>query len=242
MSLFELRVLHLVPPIGEGKTIRTNAIAEDGFDYAVKSAEKHPLLPVSEWLCYRLAGALALSLPASAVLVMPDGSRVFGSRIESGLARMEKLVREGTAPEMFLAACADRLSVVYAIDLFVANIDRHFGNFLFGENSLGQRTVMPIDFGHALLVGGWPLPSILEKPNPTTTHLKILRHMDLFRAPAALMALGTLSQINAVTVERWFDQVPVQWIQTQQKNALIDWWNSDDFNARVSKCVEYCQP
>ncbi|MFL9668215.1 MULTISPECIES: hypothetical protein [unclassified Variovorax] len=33
MSLFELRVTALVPAIGKGKTLKTNAIAEDGFDY-----------------------------------------------------------------------------------------------------------------------------------------------------------------------------------------------------------------
>lgn len=242
MSLFELRVTHMVPPIGNGKSLKTNAIAEDGFDYAVKAVTEHPMLPCSEWICYQLAQSIGLSAPSCAVLILPDGSRAFGSRIQTGLTHMEEVVRNGAAPDVFLADCADRISIAYALDIFTANIDRHFGNFLFGMNSLNQRTAMPIDYSHAWLVGGWPLHDITLKSNPTTLHMSIIRGLGLWRAPQALMALGSLSQIKSETVAHWLSVMPAEWCAAPQNEAIVTWWGGEDFHARVSKCVQYCQP
>ena len=242
MSLFELQVRSLVPAVGKGKTIKTNAIAEDGFDYAVKAATDHPHIPFSEWFCYQLSQAMGLSCPRCAILVLPDGSRAFGSRIEAGLALMEEIIKDGTPPGRFLDSCAGRISVAYAMDLFVANIDRHFGNFLFGTNSVGARTVMPIDYSHAWTVGGWPIRDIHEKSNPTTVHLSILRALGLWRAPEALIALGTLSQVRQSSVQHWLEQMPEEWATESERATVVTWWGSEDFHARVSKCVQSCQP
>ncbi|MCR8961172.1 hypothetical protein M0765_026610 [Variovorax sp. S2] len=242
MSLFELRVTALVPALGNGRTLKTNAIAEDGFDYAVKAITDDPMLPCSEWLSYQLAQSVALSCPACAILIMPDGTRAFGSRIQPGLTRMEEAIQSGVRPEDFLADCADRLSVAYALDVFIANIDRHFGNFLFGTNSLNKRTAMPIDYSHALLVGGWPLRDIIGKHNATTLHMAILRLMNLWRSPQALMALGTLSQVKKDQVGQWLLGMPPSWLHPEKIEAIVTWWGGEDFHARVSKCVQYCQP
>lgn len=242
MSLFELRVKHTVPAIGSGRFIKHNAIAEDGFDYAVKSLSDHAMLPFSEWFCYQLAQAMGVSCPACAILVMHNDSRAFGSRIQPGLSHMQSEIDNGVGVVDYLAGCADRLSIIYAMDLFVANIDRHFGNFLFGVNSLGQRTVMPIDYSHAWWVGGWPLKDITAHNNATTNSIAIVRAMDLWRAPAALLALGSLSQIKAVTVRKWLDLMPPSWLNESDKIALVTWWGSEDFHARVSKCISHCQP
>jgi hypothetical protein len=199
------------------------------------------MIPVSEWFCYQLAQSIALSCPSCAVLVMPDGTKAFGSRIHSGMTLMKDAV-QGIDPAEYLASCADRLCVAYAMDLFVANIDRHFGNFLFGTNSLEQRTVMPIDYGHAWRVGGWPLRDILQKSNPTTNHIVILRGMLLWRVPAALNALGTISQIPHETIDRWLSDMPDSWLTHEQKSETVGWWGSEDFHGRVSTCVHHCKP
>ncbi|MBO9680926.1 MAG: hypothetical protein J7556_22090 [Acidovorax sp.] len=242
MSLFELKVKMLVQALGRGRTLKTNAIAEDGFDYAVKAQSEHAMLPFTEWCCYQLAQSVGLSCPSCATLIMPDGGRAFGSRIQPGLVNMEEAVRDGIPPETFLRDCADRMSIAYALDLFVANIDRHFGNFLYSVNSLNQRTAMPIDYSHAWWVGGWPLPEIHNKSNPTTTHMNILRGMGLWRAPQALMALGTISQIRPNTVSGWLTQMPANWLSEENKGKLVTWWGTEEFHARVSKCVTHCQP
>lgn len=242
MSLFELKVKHAVPAVGNGRHIKHNAIAEDGFDYAVKSLSDHAMLPFSEWFCYQLAQAMGVSCPGSAILVMHDGTRAFGSRLQPGLSNMEAEIKAGTNVVTYLSDCADRLSIIFAMDLFVANIDRHFGNFLFGVNSLGQRTVMPIDYSHAWWVGGWPLPDITNHTNATTNSVTIVRAMGLWRSPAALIALGSLSQIKPASIRSWLDQMPPSWLEESDKVALVTWWGSEDFHARVSKCISHCQP
>jgi hypothetical protein len=241
MSLFELNVIRLVPPIGYGKTLQTNAIAEDGLDYAVKAQTEHTLLPATEWFCYQLAQAVGLGCPASAILVMPDGSRAFGSRIEVGLSNMQDDVKSGTPPEEFLVECADRLSIAYALDIFIANTDRHFGNFLFRRNSLNQRTLMPIDYSNAWWVSGWPPADLTASHSTTSIHLEIVRGMGLWRTSHALMALGTLSQIPHHTLRGWLDAMPKAWFSEVQKASFLTWWGGSEFHAHVSKCVKYCQ-
>lgn len=230
-----------MPPQGQGKSLKHYALAEDGFDYAVKTLKDHPMIPVSEWFCYQIAQSVALSCPNCVVLKMHDGSRAFGSRIETGLSLMKDAIA-GTDPADYLASCADRMCVAYAMDLFVANIDRHFGNFLFGTNGLGLRTVMPIDYGHAWRVGGWPLKDIINKSCPTTNHIEILRGMGLWRPSSALTALGTISQIPADRIELWLSDVPSSWLASAQRAETIEWWSGDDFHSRVSKCVKHCKP
>lgn len=242
MSLFELKVVALVPARGNGKTCKHNAVAEDGFDYVVKALSDGEKIPSSEWFCYQLAQSVGLSCPQPAVLVLPDGSRAFGSRLETGLAHMADYIKQGISPEKFLSDCAGRLSVAYAMDLFAANIDRHFGNFLFGTNSFGLRTVMPIDYSHAWLVGGWPIKDIHDKANATTNHMEIVRGMGLWRAPEALMALGTISQIRSPSVASWLQQMPSSWMSQVEQDTVVTWWGGEDFHGRVSKCVQACQP
>ncbi len=240
MSLFELKVRHLVPPLGNGKSLKTNAIAEDGFDYAVKSQAEHPMLPFSEWFCYQLSQAIGMSCPSPAILVMPDGSRAFGSRIESGLADLQKEQQQSGSPPN-LEACAGKLSAAYAMDLFIGNEDRHFGNFLFKRNSLNRLCFMPIDYSHAWWVRGWPLANITGKSCATTVHIQILQALGFWRTPDALFALGTLSQLSQETIARWLNEMPQDWLSGRDRDTLVTWWSSEEMHARVSKCVLYCK-
>jgi hypothetical protein len=242
MSLFELKVKHKVPAVGNGRHLKTNAIAEDGFDYAVKTIEDHAMLPFSEWFCYQIAQTMGVSCPGCAILVMPDGSHAFGSRLQKDMQHMQDYIAKGQSPEDFLKNCDDRMSVIYAMDLFIANIDRHFGNFLFGTNSMGQLTVMPIDYSHAWWVGGWPLRDITSHANITNNNINILRALGLWHSAPALMALASLSQVRANTVQGWLNQMPPSWLSEADKNTLVTWWGTEEFHARVSKCISHCQP
>lgn len=239
MSLFELRITALVPAIGAGRDIAANAIAEDGFDYALKRQQEHPLLPATEWFCYRIAQAVGLACPAQAVLIMPDGARVLGSRIEAGLTDLQKKPQDEVIHA--LAACAGRLSAAYSMDLFLANEDRHFGNFLFRPNSLGALACMPIDYSRAWWVCGWPPPNLALQACATTNHMAILRAVALWRAPEALLALGSISQIKPATVSSWLDDMPDQWLDAAMRNTLLQWWESPAFQLRLSQCVAYCK-
>jgi hypothetical protein len=172
---------------------------------------------------------------------MPDKSRAFGSRIEVGLSNMQEDVKMGIPPDQYLHECADRLSIAYALDLFIGNKDRHFGNFLFRRNSLGSRTIMPIDYSHAWWIEGWPPVDITQSASATRNHLDIVRAIGLWRSAHALMALGTLSQIRKETIDAWLQTAPNEWVDNAQCEAMLNWWGSSAMQARVSECVKYCQ-
>lgn len=240
MSLFDLRVDSLVPPVGMGKSLRTNAIAEDGMDYAVKSAADKTHLPLTEWLASRLAQAVHLSTPHVVVLVMPDGSRALGSRLESGLLSLEDTIRNGADQVSILRPCIRQLSACYALDLFLGNTDRHFGNFLFRKNSLGDLSLMPIDYDHAWLCNGWPPTDITSLPCKTTTHLKMLPPMGLWSSAEAIMALSRIDQLSADRINTWMDDCPEEWVTPEVRDNIVTWWGQSDFHDRVTKCVNAC--
>lgn len=239
--LFELRIRQVVAPIGNGKDLKANAIAEDGFDYALKRQEDHPLLPATEWFCYQVAQSCGLSCPRQALLVNHDGKKYLGSRIEQGLHEMSVKPLEQVIQE--LKGCAGTMSAAYAMDLFLANDDRHFGNFLFRPNSYGQMACMPIDYSRAWWVRGWPPRDLTDPklPSTTTNHVNIMRAVGLWRPADALVTLSKISQIKPDAAKLWMKAMPAEWIGQSETDTLLKWWGSTDFHGHLSKCIEYCK-
>jgi hypothetical protein len=238
-ALFPLKIKHHQPARGAGKDLRLEGIAEDGMEWALKRQAEHLMLPASEYLCYRLAQACALATPLDAVLIDTDGAPVFGSRIEAGLVELSTFPQ----PEAIqrIAACAGRMSACYALDLLLGNDDRHFGNFLFRKRSDGALACIVIDWSRAWWVRGWPPQQIGGRACATTTHMGILRSLGLWSVPEALLTLGTVSAIAVPTINRWLDDMPLQWLPSAERATLSTWWGSDAFHARINDCVAHCR-
>lgn len=238
-ALFPLKVKHHQPARGNGRDLRVEAIGEDGMEWALKRQAEHPMLPASEFLCYRVAQACALATPLDAILTDTDGAPVFGSRIEAGLVELSKLPQSEVIQR--IKSCSNRMSACYAIDLMFGNEDRHFGNFLYRERADGTLACMVIDWSRAWWVRGWPPQQICGKSSNTTIHMQILRAVGLWSAPDALLTLGTVSSIPSAAVERWLGDMPTQWLSSAERDTLCTWWGSDAFHARISECVAHCK-
>lgn len=240
MQLFPVAINSIRPASGGGKDVRLFGIGADGFDYAIKTMTDNPKLPATEYFCYRLAMACRLAVPSFAFLQIPGSQQLaFGSRFEGGLTIPNHTTHEEVIKRV--KDCASSMSAAYAMDMFLGNEDRHFGNFLFRSNSADQLACLPIDYSRAWMAGGWPPRSIAQSSCTTMTHVSILRALKVWDAPRAVVALGQIASVQASSVDHWFDEMPEEWISGSDRSAIVSWWGSADFHSRLQDCIRYAQ-
>jgi hypothetical protein len=237
-ALFPLQVRHHRPPI-KGRDVRVDADVEDGMRWTLKRQAEQPHLPATEFLCHHLAQACALPTPHFGVLRDLDGTLVFGSRHEGGVVDLAALPPDQQPKE--LVRCQGRISACFALDLIVANEDRHFGNFIYRRRDDGLLVAMPIDWGRAWWVTGWPLRDVHLRSCITTLQIQLLRELDCWSATEALMAIGAISSIAPGRLEAWLDLMPPEWLGARMRDELLTWWGSDAFHQRLSACVTHCR-
>lgn len=237
-DLFPVRVMQHCKPL-HGKDVKVDGYAEDGMRWTLKRQSEHPGLPAGEFLAYRLAQACSLPTPHFGILRDLDGAPVFGSRHEAGLVNLQELSPLDQARE--LSNCQGRICACFAIDLFLGNEDRHFGNFLFRRRADGLLTAMPIDWGRAWFVNGWPPRDVHLRKCITTNHIELLRSMNLWSPTDALMLMGTLASVSASRMAAWAEEMPAAWLSQVQRGTLAGWWGGEAFHARVSTIIEFCR-
>lgn len=214
-------------------------IATDNTEWYIKTVEENPLLPASEWLCHKVATACGLPTPYFSVVDHEDnGTPVFGSRCEHGTSGLtggpiEQLKR--------LSECCETMSSTIAIDLVVANTDRHAGNFLYRENSQGGWISFVIDWSRAFLINGNPPPDILSKICNTRSTVDILRQLNIWQSSSALVTITGLSAIKPAHISDWLDEAPSQWISAADRGKLLQWWGSQAYTARLNAVASACK-
>ncbi len=237
LPLLPLRANAEIPAAFGSADLKRIVRTLDGHYYAVKSAQDHPMLPASEFLCYRLAASCHLPVPFSAVVEMQAQNQqkeyVFGSRFEGGIT---EFTTKGPSVdlEMFRQS-AEPVSAVLAFDLFVGNEDRHRGNFLFRKNRDERWVPLAIDYSRALLVRDFPndvFPIPEESNTRRTIHL--LKRAGLWQGPFAVFSLESLAEVTSDHLRHWFMEMPSEWMSEAAKATLLQWWSSDSFKRRLN--------
>jgi hypothetical protein len=215
--------------------LKVVSIGRDGLEYATKRQADGADLPASEWFCYHLGYRLQIALPPFTVL-RNSGEEHFGSRFEGGIIQWSAI--PPTDHLALLQSCAADISRIYALDLFVANDDRHLNNFLFRSQALGgQRTVFAMDFSRGLLMRGWPFDPV---PMPATTNT--MRQIDFFKAlgiwstPDAALTLSSIATVTSKEVRQWLTAMPSAWLLTARIDEIVTWWDSPAFGQRLADC------
>lgn len=140
--------------------------ADDGHRYFVKDDANGTPVRASEWIGTHVAEAVGISAPAAAPIEMLDGRVVFGSRKVSGAAdavtTRSLLINPGANAQFSPVGLSPVLSAIYALDMFLFNDDRHFGNYITYDDS-GVRRMYAFDFSRAMFWrwpwGGFPAPA-----------------------------------------------------------------------------------
>ena len=174
-------------------------------------------LPVSEWLCSRLAMACGLPVPqvAAVELATRPGEFYFGSQWQGGA--LEFLQVKGRISN------ASVFAKTHALDLFVHNTDRHRGNYLYLDLA-GEIVARVIDFSHSLLVMGWPLPSLPMTTCNTTMELPHLlaEDADSYMRPNDI--LEVINDLSQDWMETSLDLMPAAWLDQAGRETLNQWW------------------
>ena len=237
-GLQQVKIRTLIPVNLGTADLSHIAIGDDSQDYAVKAVNPaHPELPAAEAICYQLAGRAGIAVPACALLTLPDGSQAFGSRFEGGVSQLSQL----TITERFevIQQCAPWISALCALDLFLANDDRHFDNALFRRSRIDNRwTLIAMDFSRALWLNGFPGTNCATFAGTGNTALTMLplgstSCWDKARAQTVAAALGT---VDDATIAAWVAELPAAWI-TPRVSQLSIWWASPNRTARIAELL-----
>lgn len=237
-SLYRTKIKHLIPGNRGGADLAYSGVGEDGMSWVVKLRSPQPYLPITEWLGYHIYEACGLPVPYYGVLELPNGDTAFGSRVEGGLEQIAGRSAADLIPD--LSSCTETICGVLALDLWYGNEDRHFSNFLWRRNDLGQAAPMAIDFSRAFLVRGWPAQDLRRVPCNTNTLVTFMRQAGLWRTDVASLALARAASITAPVCRAWLDDSPPDWLDIKDKDTLTGWWSSQPFHERIQNCTVYC--
>lgn len=215
--------------------LKVISVGRDGLEYATKRQVDGADLPASEWFCYHLGYRLQIALPPFTVL-RNDGEEHFGSRFEGGIIQWSAI--PPTEHHAVLQGCAADISRIYALDLFVANDDRHFNNFLFRGQALGgQRTVFAMDFSRGLLMRSWPSdPVPMPASSNTMRNIGLLKALGYWSTPDAALTLSTIATVRSSEVRQWLTAMPSVWLLPERIDQIVAWWDSPAFGQRLADC------
>lgn len=166
---------------------------------------------------------------------MPDGRDAIGSRME-GLV-LEREYYPSARPD---SDNPEVVSRTYVLDMFVANADRHYRQWLLTE-AAGGKLLRPIDFSRAWF-NCWPLPT----PPFGTGRVMVAPERDN-SGPFYVSATASGAVVNAEALATWetlrtlpknvwrsiVQSVPTGWISSQQSLDMINWWWSPQWHTRI---------
>ncbi|MEQ8511207.1 MAG: hypothetical protein RLN67_03725 [Algiphilus sp.] len=217
-------------------------IDEQGMDWLIKEPTTAlPLIPVSEWLGYRIFEWAGIALPYYRVVQMPDGGLCFGSRIEHGLTPFAGDQPNPKAQIQLLRDCGSQLSQIVALDMFVGNADRHAGNFLWRRNERGDMVPIAIDFSRAVLALNVPPPYICGMQCSTMSLVSMLMQISAWERDTAVLGLNKMHGIKQHHLERWLSEVPADWLPEPERSTLLDWWGNEEFSRHIAACLDACE-
>lgn len=238
-SLLPLEVVSTVPANVGSQDLKLIATTSDGQDWAAKTLADDPLLPMSEYLGYRLGESAQLGVPYWHVLAMPDRSLAFGSRFEGDVVQWGMI--DAAEQDALLADVASSMARIVAFDLFYGNDDRHLNNFLFRKNRALVWTALAFDFSRAGWRNGFPPGPRIPLSGHCNTELLIawLRQGGRWDASSARLTIGSLQAVDTSVVERMIADAPETWLDEQRRTALLRWWSSPDRNARLRQVLDH---
>lgn len=215
-----------------------------GFDeqdrrYALKTVEPgHPHLPLIEWLCYHLCGLAGIVTPDFAIVKRLNGSEAFGSRWEENAKEFSPAkVSEAEFTTWLTRARAD-ISAMFALDAFMPNVDRHFGNMLFTQTGTRLRA-LAFDWSRTYFFEPWPWPADcnsaiawkwLECANPQLTDLK-----------EAASRMARIQSVTGQQVEAILLAAPELWRDNFDCSAAGKWWQ-DHRDQRATNAIGLLTP
>ncbi len=211
---------------------------DDGSDYAVKDKSKSAATPHSEWFCTRFGESVGLASPTCAIVDI-NGVESFGSRYETGHEPDNWWVRAKSG-EINFDQLAPTVSRIFAFDLFVHNGDRHLKNYIIRKQKLGY-SILSFDYSRAWLWNGFPLPKLplLASSNTIRAQRFLSQAFPGFLSIFDINhVLDRIRETDRSKIETIFGEHPKDWLTDAERNALLEWWESNSRLQRINSIKE----
>lgn len=225
------------PPAKQTADSLGMAEADDGALYYIKADDRGRPTRASEWLGTHIAEAVGIQAPAAVAVERLSGDIVFGSRRIVGVAddiatRSYLLTPSASNAAMPISGLTGVLSRIYALDMFLGNVDRHFGNYLSIDDN-GVRRLYAFDFSRAVF-WQWPWTGYPEPQTHTRTHGRLLRQLHGFDGAAANAVLDNLAGLAPATIEGFLNHMPTDWCTDQLRAQFTEIWTAGQCSNRVA--------
>ena len=168
--------------------------------------------------------------------MLPGGGEAIGSRLEGNVLERDFIPSARPATDN-----PSVVSATYVVDLFVANADRHTGQWLVTEAG-GGTLLRPIDFSRAWF-RRWPLTIPAFGPGATlpsrendcsTTFYEMARNHSVLLTSEAEVTWQRLMDLPKDAWRGIIRSVPSGWLSPQQIIELINWWWSPQWHNRIT--------
>lgn len=236
-NIFPVNIVDIYPSNQNSADLSVIGTGENNKEYAIKRiSDGNGHIPASELFCYELARKISIATPEFDIVNLPRNELAFGSVWEGGVHKLSNInqVAEILNGQINVNNLDDFLGKVYGFDLFINNIDRHFGNYLFRQ-SHSFMIAMAFDYSRAWLeidYSGMEATNSKCNTQKTVAAIKQYKRINMLTSQKAL---DDLSKINQNTIKGILDEIPDTWLTQQKSDEIISWWGSDKFIARVDQ-------
>jgi hypothetical protein len=224
LSSLPVRIIQLDPANLSTGDAAFFGTGDNGLDYCIKTVDKTPAIPAAEYICHFVARCCGIAVPEVDVVVLPDGSEAFGSVWEGTALDRQQAVKvlTGNVAGKQIEQCLAR---IFALDLFVHNVDRHSGNYLCVVGRGSTPSLKAFDFSRAFTYHRWPLPDLPMDSNSNTMRLmrglRQNRSVDLTEGYALLDKVGSLPFADFKTLVQ---NMPKTWMDGSLRKKVTEWW------------------
>ncbi|MGE4240565.1 hypothetical protein [Ramlibacter sp.] len=210
---------------------------EQGKRYALKTVERaHPLLPLTEWLCYHLCSRIGVLIPEYTVVVRLDGSLAFGSLWEIDARQFSPASVSEAQFFTWLESAKSDVNAMFALDAFLPNEDRHFGNMLFVDTGARVRA-LAFDWSRARIFNPWPWPADCKSERSWNW----LAHVRLHDPKLIRSKLDRLQLIPGTDIRQILMAAPAEWRMGFDLDQSTVWWEGHR-SQRVDDTVRLLRP
>ncbi|MCX7088440.1 MAG: hypothetical protein NTV00_10345 [Methylococcales bacterium] len=239
-QLAPIEITDIYPSDQGSADLTTIGSGRNGKDYAIKKiSDGNGMIPVTEFFCYELARKVNIATPEFDILLLPDDELAFGSVWEGGVHKISgintivDILNDGAINGVEIKAIDKFFGKVYAFDLFINNVDRHFGNFLFRQSYNNTYIALAFDYSRAWLEIDFKGTQALDKLCNTQVIINHIKNYKKFNRKQSEETLIALGEIESSTVAQILSEVPNEWISTHQRDEVIKWWGSQEFIDRL---------
>jgi len=237
-ELLPIEAVQIIKSTQGTADLKVIVIASNNKDYAVKTVDDgNGFVPATELFCYELANIIDVPTPNYDLIIMRDKSLAFGSVWEGGVHHLKNIndvndILQGKVKVRDLNLFFSR---VYAFDLFINNLDRHFGNYLF-RRSYSSLIGLAFDFSRAWYeVGAFDFNALKDKASKTQTCHEMIKENKLYNREIAIQTFDKIVSVSKDKIILLLKTIPDNWFIKEKKEEIINWWGSEEMLSRVNK-------